>query len=101
MCRETLRGRRFAGERSNNMFQRILVPLDGSEGAERAIPVAARIARTSGASILFIRVVPAPATLGTFGGGVHGTVAVEPEVEVTEKDLADAASYLETITTAY
>ncbi len=83
------------------MFQRILVPLDGSEGAERAIPVAARIARTSGASTIFIRVVPAPATLGTFGGGLHGTVAVEPEIEVTEKDLADAGSYLETITTAY
>ena len=83
------------------MFQRILVPLDGSEGSERAIPVAARIARTSGASIVFIRVVPAPATFGTFGGGLHGTVAVEPEIEVTEKDLADAASYLETITTAY
>jgi len=83
------------------MFQRILVPLDGSEGAERAIPVVARIARASGASIVFIRVVPAPATLGTFGGGVHGTVAVEPEIETTEKDLADAGSYLETITTAY
>ena len=83
------------------MFQRILVPLDGSEGAERAIPVAARIARISGASIVFIRVVPAPATLGTFGGGMHGTVAVQPEVGVTEKDLADAASYLEAITTTY
>lgn len=83
------------------MFKRILVPLDGSKGAERAIPVAARIARTSGASIVFIHVVPAPATLGTFGTGLHGTVAVEPEVEVTEKDLADADNYLETITTAY
>jgi nucleotide-binding universal stress UspA family protein len=83
------------------MFQRILVPLDGSEGAEHAIPVAARIARTSSASIVFIRVVPAPARVGTFGVGVHGTVAVQPEVEATEKDLADAASYLEAITTAY
>jgi nucleotide-binding universal stress UspA family protein len=83
------------------MFQRILVPLDGSEGAKRAIPVAARIARTSGASIVFIRVVPAPANVGTFGVGVHETVAVQPEVEATEKDLADAASYLEEIKTAY
>ena len=31
-------------ERSKTMFKRILVPLDGSELAERAIPVAARIA---------------------------------------------------------
>src|SRR6202023_1368006 len=99
--RNSQRYERFAGERSNTMFQRILVPLDGSEGAERAIPVAARIARTSSASTIFIRVVPAPATLGTFGGGVYGTVAVEPAIETTEKDLADAGSYLETITTAY
>ncbi len=83
------------------MFQRILVPLDGSEGAERAIPVAARIARTSGASIVFIRVVPPPAWVGAFGVGVHGTVAVQPKVEATEKDLADATTYLEAITTAY
>jgi nucleotide-binding universal stress UspA family protein len=30
------------------MFQRILVPLDGSPRAERAIPIAARLARNSG-----------------------------------------------------
>ncbi len=30
------------------MFKRILVPLDGSNRAEKAIPVAARIARASG-----------------------------------------------------
>ena len=83
------------------MFQRILVPLDGLEGAERAIPIAARIARTSGASIVFIRVVAPPAPVGTFGGGIHGTVAMEPEIDASEKDLADAASYLEAITTAF
>lgn len=83
------------------MLQRILVPLDGSKGAERAIPVAARIARTSGGSIVFIHVVPQPAIIGTFGSGMYGTVAVEPDVEVSEKELADAASYLEEMTTAY
>ena len=39
------------------MFKRILVPLDGSPRAERAIPVAARLARVSGGSITFLRVV--------------------------------------------
>jgi len=39
------------------MFKRILVPLDGSPRAERAIPVAARLARASGGSITFLRVV--------------------------------------------
>lgn len=41
------------------MFQRILVPLDGSPRAESAIPVAARIARASDGSITFLRVATA------------------------------------------
>src|SRR5258708_20432241 len=39
------------------MLKRILVPLDGSPRAERAIPVAARVARASGGSIILVRVV--------------------------------------------
>src|SRR5947199_2220997 len=39
------------------MFKRILVPLDGSERAERALPIAARLARASGSSIFLVRVV--------------------------------------------
>ena len=42
------------------MFKRILVPLDGSIRAERAIPVAARIARASGGSVLLLHVITAP-----------------------------------------
>lgn len=38
------------------MFQRILVPLDGSARAEQAISVAARIARASGGSIVLLQV---------------------------------------------
>jgi len=37
------------------MFQRILVPLDGSELAERAVPVAASIARATGGSVILLR----------------------------------------------
>ncbi len=39
------------------MFKRILVPLDGSERAEQALPVAARIARSSGGTIILVQVV--------------------------------------------
>jgi nucleotide-binding universal stress UspA family protein len=39
------------------MFQRILVPLDGSLRAERAIPVAARLASASHSSLLLVRVI--------------------------------------------
>ena len=83
------------------MFQRILVPLDGSEGAERAIPVAARIARATGGSIVFIRVVVAPADRGTYAAGAHGTIAAKPEAEVSDKELAEAASYLVATMAAY
>ena len=46
------------------MFKRILVPLDGSERAERALPVAARVARTLGSTLVLYRAVPIPATFG-------------------------------------
>ncbi len=42
------------------MFQRILVPLDGTTHAEQALPVAARIARASGGSIVLLQVADAP-----------------------------------------
>jgi nucleotide-binding universal stress UspA family protein len=45
------------------MFQRILVPLDGSKHAELAIPVAARLARASGGSIVLAHIVSAIATI--------------------------------------
>jgi nucleotide-binding universal stress UspA family protein len=41
----------------HTMFQRILVPLDGSSRSERAIAVAARLARASGGAIILVRVV--------------------------------------------
>src|SRR5260370_37357935 len=48
--------------KEQTMFKRILVPLDGSELAERAIPVAARIARASGGGPVFFRgLLPPPA----------------------------------------
>ena len=43
------------------MFKRILVPLDGSERAEQAIPVAARVARASGGTVILVQVAPFPA----------------------------------------
>lgn len=48
------------------MFQRILVPLDGSSRAERAIPVAARIARATHGSVLLLRVVNIQARYGPY-----------------------------------
>jgi nucleotide-binding universal stress UspA family protein len=47
------------------MFKRIIVPLDGSKRAEQAIPVAARIARASKGSIIFLQVVTVPLEIGS------------------------------------
>lgn len=42
------------------MFTRILVPLDGSDRAEQAIPVAARIARSTGGIVILVQVAAIP-----------------------------------------
>lgn len=77
------------------MFQHILVPLDGSARAERALPVAARIARASGGSIQLLQVVSPPVD---FGGGVAaGTIVTGDMVEET---IAGATGYLKKIATS-
>lgn len=42
------------------MFQRILVPLDGSLRAEQAIPIAARIARACQGMLILVHIAPSP-----------------------------------------
>jgi nucleotide-binding universal stress UspA family protein len=46
------------------MFKRIFVPLDGSLRAERALPVAARLARAGRGEVILTRIVTAPVLLG-------------------------------------
>lgn len=61
------------------MFKRILVPLDGSSRAERALPVAARLARASGGSMVLLQVVNPPMD--------YGMSLVQPSM-LTERDIA-------------
>jgi nucleotide-binding universal stress UspA family protein len=79
-------------ERNNTMFKRMLVPLDGSELAERAIPVAARIARASGGTIVFVRVVLPPVEFGTYSVEQEHLIDLKPSA--FERRLAEAESYL-------
>ena len=72
------------------MFKRLLVPLDGSAGAERAIPLAARLARATGGSIIFVRVVLPPADLGKYAK----QYSVVREREAVEAHRAEATRYL-------
>src|SRR5579885_798490 len=75
------------------MFQHILVPLDGSQRAEQAIPIAAQVARASGGSLFFLRVVDTLQELG-----VYSSLAAIYLQEMLEKERIEAAAYLEEIT---
>ncbi len=79
------------------MFQRILVPLDGSKHAEKAIAVASRLARASGASIVFLRVVLPPADFGKYAK--QHSIAWEKAAYETQH--AEAASYLVNMSLKY
>jgi nucleotide-binding universal stress UspA family protein len=50
------------------MLPTILVPVDGSELAERALPYASAFARAAGARILLLRALPPPETIPSAGG---------------------------------
>ena len=76
------------------MFQRILVPLDGSVRAEQAIPVAIRLARASGGTVIFVHIVLPPSEVGEYGAEEE-TMAVPPSAY--EKRLTGAAHYLQHI----
>jgi nucleotide-binding universal stress UspA family protein len=71
------------------MFQRILVPLDGSERAEQALPIAARLARASSGELLLVRVVNPPID---YSGGLSPVPTIS-EVTV-ESEMREAADYL-------
>lgn len=73
------------------MFKRILVPLDGSTRAERALPVAARIARANGGSVVLAQVATIPVTYPSY------LASSTSALEMVESELLDAESYLEGI----
>lgn len=78
--------------RREEMFQRILVPLDGSVRAEQAIPVAARIARASNAEIVLLQIVR-PTIDYAYGPSFMGTDG-SPIQQAIEDDLNEAKMYL-------
>ena len=61
------------------MIKKIVVPLDGSEEAEKAISVASDIAETYGSELLFIRVCELPADSGDYEGPAYEELRVECE----------------------
>jgi len=80
------------------MFQRILVPLDGSARAEHAIPVAIRLARAPGGTVVFVYVVHSQSEIGEFGGEDEA-MGVAPSAY--EKHLACAEHYFQQMTSLF
>ena len=76
------------------MFKRIIVPLDGSTRAERALPVAARIAHASGGTIILLWVVTTPLKIGPQVVPLSGHTAttLKADVDAATKYLAAVAS---------
>ncbi|HEY5005898.1 MAG TPA: universal stress protein [Ktedonobacteraceae bacterium] len=74
------------------MFQYILVPLDGSPRAEQALPVAARIARFTGGTLLLVQVV----SLATDYSGGWAPAPMENQEEIDE-EIDSATRYLKSL----
>jgi nucleotide-binding universal stress UspA family protein len=74
------------------MFQKILVPLDGSARAERALPVAAQIARSRNAKLILLRVVSELADVG--GYMIPSVVTDNGTIEREEFEARDYLSSL-------
>ncbi len=72
------------------MFKHILVPLDGSGRAEQALPVAAKLAHTSGAAVTLLRVIDTSATPSPSADA--RPILIQP---VSETDIHLAQSYLD------
>jgi nucleotide-binding universal stress UspA family protein len=74
------------------MFQHILVPLDGSPLAERALPVAALIARSTGASLELVHAASIEVDYGPYFAQAPSYVET-----ILEMEMAGARAYLERV----
>jgi nucleotide-binding universal stress UspA family protein len=76
------------------MFKRILVPLDGSDLASRALPVAAQLARTTGGSIILFGVATTPVEYGSYLvlSRAYTEEAIQDDVSHVKAYLQEAAN---------
>jgi nucleotide-binding universal stress UspA family protein len=73
------------------MYQRILTPLDGSEYAEAALPVAARIAQASHGTVVLLHVLSSPRELLPYVLPVMEPSTLTADVEAASAYLAAAS----------
>lgn len=83
------------------MYQKILVPLDGSKQAESALRFASKLARVNNAEITLLHVVEYPFEMYSAGGSYTFLSPSEPDEKLrTEKDnlCREAEAYLKHLT---
>jgi nucleotide-binding universal stress UspA family protein len=87
-----------ATARDDRLYERIIVPLDGSQRAEEAIAHAESLARATGAPLHLVRVVDTPplTRVSTVGLGVE-QAALAAALERIEAEEAAATEYLAAI----
>src|SRR5437762_14055689 len=84
------------------MFERLLVPLDGSETSELVLPYAQQMAKEMGSTLLLVRVIPSLAELITIAStSATGDTALAAEglqtefiTEQHDQERVDAERYL-------
>ncbi len=74
---------------ASGSFQHVLVPLDGSSRAERALPVAAHLARATGGSLLLVQVVSPPLD---YSSGLSAVPLMNEQI--VESEMHGATHYL-------
>ena len=80
------------GEWSENVFESILLPLDGSPLAEAALPAAGQVAKRFGAKLFLLEVLP-PADVGAWMAPGRDN-APEGQKQLLEHDRELALEYL-------
>ena len=80
------------------MYRQILVPLDGSDQAERILPHVEALATSFGASVTLFRatVTPAKVVAETTGGGLDGEAPLDP-TPIVQAEREEAAAYLQAV----
>ncbi|HLL78937.1 MAG TPA: universal stress protein, partial [Ktedonobacteraceae bacterium] len=77
------------------MFSRVLLPLDGSKRAERALSVGARIARASHGSIVLAQAIGLPAEYSAYGFGPFAPQPPTMTEDMIKSEETNARAYLE------
>jgi len=80
------------------MFERILVPLDGSQRAERAVPLAARVARATGGSLALLQALSVPGELVSFVAPALEPSTLGPDLDAAKGYLDAVAATIEGLT---